>query len=271
MVGRTLLQENESVPGRPEARRVQDTHGGGTTALGKFDRHESTHRVSGKVRSIRIFVQISLGRMSDVRDRCGTPYPTMLLTVTGRKTGKPRTVPVIYIEEGDRFVIAAAYSCSDTDPTWWLVPRPELRAVHRRDRTEEVDIDRAQSSAPQTAMFNDMENFEVRDRRELMEIGQQNEHVVALLDRTECQLFDDQVMAANCVVGQQADEMRLGGVQMIDPYRRINENHRQMASPEGRPMPANPCRQGPPSDGHSPPGSMSAIPDGAVQHSRSPR
>jgi F420H(2)-dependent quinone reductase len=47
-------------------------------------------------------------------------YPTMLLTVTGRKTGKPRTVPVIYIEDGDRFVIAAAYSGSDTDPTWWL-------------------------------------------------------------------------------------------------------------------------------------------------------
>lgn len=42
-------------------------------------------------------------------------YPTMLLTVTGRKTGKPRTVPVIYIKEGDRFVIAAAYSGSDTD------------------------------------------------------------------------------------------------------------------------------------------------------------
>ncbi len=47
-------------------------------------------------------------------------YPTMLLTVTGRKTGKPRTVPVIYIKDGDRFVIAAAYSGSDTDPTWWL-------------------------------------------------------------------------------------------------------------------------------------------------------
>ncbi|QEN14982.1 nitroreductase family deazaflavin-dependent oxidoreductase [Mycolicibacterium sp. ELW1] len=47
-------------------------------------------------------------------------YPTMLLTVTGRKTGKSRTVPLIYIEDGDRFVIAAAYSGSDTDPVWWL-------------------------------------------------------------------------------------------------------------------------------------------------------
>ncbi|WP_431232681.1 nitroreductase family deazaflavin-dependent oxidoreductase [Mycolicibacterium psychrotolerans] len=47
-------------------------------------------------------------------------YPTMLLTVIGRKTGKSRTVPLIYIEDGDRFVIAAAYSGSDTDPVWWL-------------------------------------------------------------------------------------------------------------------------------------------------------
>jgi deazaflavin-dependent oxidoreductase (nitroreductase family) len=46
-------------------------------------------------------------------------YPTMLLSVTGRKTGKPRTVPVIYIKDRDRFVIAAAYSGSDTDPVWW--------------------------------------------------------------------------------------------------------------------------------------------------------
>lgn len=48
-------------------------------------------------------------------------YPTMLLTVTGRKTGKSRTLPLIYIEDGGRFVIAAAYSGSDTDPpVWWL-------------------------------------------------------------------------------------------------------------------------------------------------------
>lgn len=47
-------------------------------------------------------------------------YPTMLLSVTGRKTGKTQTVPVIYIEDGGRYVVAAAYSGSDTDPSWWL-------------------------------------------------------------------------------------------------------------------------------------------------------
>ena len=47
-------------------------------------------------------------------------YPTLLLTVRGRKTGQPRTVPLIYIMAGDRYVIAAAYAGSDTNPTWWL-------------------------------------------------------------------------------------------------------------------------------------------------------
>lgn len=46
-------------------------------------------------------------------------YPMIPLTVTGRKTGKPRAVPVIYIRDGDCFVIAAAYSGSDSDPVWW--------------------------------------------------------------------------------------------------------------------------------------------------------
>jgi F420H(2)-dependent quinone reductase len=46
-------------------------------------------------------------------------YPTMLMTVVGRKSGKRRTVPLIYITDGDRYVIAAAYSGSDTDPDWW--------------------------------------------------------------------------------------------------------------------------------------------------------
>lgn len=47
-------------------------------------------------------------------------YPTMVLTVTGRKTGKARKVPLVYVKDGDDFVIAAAYSGSDTNPTWWL-------------------------------------------------------------------------------------------------------------------------------------------------------
>lgn len=57
-------------------------------------------------------------------------------------------------------------------------------------------------------MLSEMENFGVCEPRELIEIGQQSEYGVALLDRTECQLFDDQMVAADFVIGQQADETR---------------------------------------------------------------
>jgi deazaflavin-dependent oxidoreductase (nitroreductase family) len=56
-------------------------------------------------------------------------YPTMLLTVTGRRSGQPRTVPVIYIKDGERFVIAAAYAGSDANPAWWLNLRENPQAV----------------------------------------------------------------------------------------------------------------------------------------------
>lgn len=73
-------------------------------------------------------------------------YPTMLLTVTGRKTGKSRTVPVIYIEDGDRFVIAAAYSGSDTDPAWWLNLRANpVAQVQVMGSTVRVEAARASS------------------------------------------------------------------------------------------------------------------------------
>lgn len=73
-------------------------------------------------------------------------YPTMLLTVTGRKSGKPRTVPVIYIKDGDRFVIAAAYSGSDTDPAWWLNLRADPRAeVQVMGSTMQVEATEASS------------------------------------------------------------------------------------------------------------------------------
>ena len=47
-------------------------------------------------------------------------YPTMLLTTRGRKTGKLRTIPLVYVIDGDRFIVAAAYAGSDQHPTWWL-------------------------------------------------------------------------------------------------------------------------------------------------------
>jgi deazaflavin-dependent oxidoreductase (nitroreductase family) len=45
---------------------------------------------------------------------------TLLLTTTGRKSGEPRTTPLIYAPEGDSFVVVASQGGSDEPPAWYL-------------------------------------------------------------------------------------------------------------------------------------------------------
>ena len=73
--------------------------------------------------------------------------PTLLLTTTGRKSGKPRSLPLIYGESGDRYVIIASKGGMPTHPVWYLNleanPECELmvgaKAVTARARVAEGD------------------------------------------------------------------------------------------------------------------------------------
>lgn len=47
--------------------------------------------------------------------------PVLLLTTTGRKSGRPRTSPLMYLADGehsDRVFVFASAGGSDTDPAW---------------------------------------------------------------------------------------------------------------------------------------------------------
>lgn len=101
-------------------------------------------------------------------------YPTMLLTVQGRKTGKLYTTPLIYIQDKDRYVIAAAYSGSDRHPIWWLNlqahPEAELQVMNKRLRV------RAQLAQPDERarlwqslcrMYPYFTDYEARTTREI--------------------------------------------------------------------------------------------------------
>ena len=56
--------------------------------------------------------------------------PTLLLTTTGRKTGKPRALPLIYGEAGKSYVVIASKGGMPTHPVWFnnleADPRCEL-------------------------------------------------------------------------------------------------------------------------------------------------
>jgi F420H(2)-dependent quinone reductase len=46
--------------------------------------------------------------------------PVLLLTVRGRRSGKPRTVALLYVRDGDTFAVVASYGGSPQHPAWYL-------------------------------------------------------------------------------------------------------------------------------------------------------
>ncbi|HJN91974.1 MAG TPA: nitroreductase/quinone reductase family protein [Dehalococcoidia bacterium] len=62
-----------------------------------------------------------------------------LLTTTGRKSGKRRTIPLVYMEEEGRLLLAASNGGNAKQPVWYLNlvadPEVEIQAGGRRFRT----------------------------------------------------------------------------------------------------------------------------------------
>ena len=54
--------------------------------------------------------------------------PVLLLTTTGRRSGKSRTTPLLYIRDGDAFAVVASNGGSDYTPAWWLNLRSDPHA-----------------------------------------------------------------------------------------------------------------------------------------------
>jgi len=46
--------------------------------------------------------------------------PMMLLHTVGRKSGQPRITPLLYVPDGDRWLLVASNAGDDRVPAWWL-------------------------------------------------------------------------------------------------------------------------------------------------------
>ncbi len=66
------------------------------------------------------------------------PLPLLLLTTTGRKSGRPRTWPLGYSRDGDRLIVGASAGGQPEHPAWYLnlcaTPRVAVQIGRERRR-----------------------------------------------------------------------------------------------------------------------------------------
>ena len=71
-------------------------------------------------------LRLTGGRVSSVY-----PVPVMLLTTTGAKTGQPRTLPLLYLNDGDAIILIASNYGKTSHPAWYrnLVANPKVEVL----------------------------------------------------------------------------------------------------------------------------------------------
>lgn len=73
--------------------------------------------------------------------------PVLLLTTTGRRSGRPRTTPLLYMRDGENIIVVASNAGNDQHPAWWLNlrDRPEaeiqIGGEKKRARAETADAE----------------------------------------------------------------------------------------------------------------------------------
>jgi deazaflavin-dependent oxidoreductase (nitroreductase family) len=110
-----------------------------------------------------------------VGGRLGLVHARMvMLTTTGRRTRKHRTVPLLALEDGDDLVVIASHGGLDEPPGWWFNLREHPEAVVELDgrrleiRAERApDERRAELWSRFVRAFPGYEDYRRRTRREL--------------------------------------------------------------------------------------------------------
>ncbi len=71
--------------------------------------------------------------------------PTLLLTMTGAKTGRSLTTPLTYSTDGDSFIIMASAGGSETAPAWAFNlranPEVEIEVLDQRLRVRAIETE----------------------------------------------------------------------------------------------------------------------------------
>lgn len=98
--------------------------------------------------------------------------PILLLTTTGRKTGKKRTTPVLYLKDNDQIVIVASHAGAPKHPGWWHNlqhhPRTEIQIQRNTlpvEAREATPAERERLWPMLIALYPDYANYQKRTTR----------------------------------------------------------------------------------------------------------
>src|SRR5512139_519862 len=67
--------------------------------------------------------------------------PLLLLTVTGRRSGRAYTIPVAYVQHDGEYLISASAAGADRNPIWFsnLISKPEAK-IEVKGQTYRVKV-----------------------------------------------------------------------------------------------------------------------------------
>ena len=100
--------------------------------------------------------------------------PVLLLTVTGRKSGKPRTTPLLYIEDGDSFAVVASFGGAPEHPAWYRNLERNPRATVQIEN-QVVPVTAATATPEEkkrlwprfTAVYPDYDTYQKKTKRDI--------------------------------------------------------------------------------------------------------
>jgi F420H(2)-dependent quinone reductase len=126
--------------------------------------HTRMYRVSGG----------RLGKNWRVGSAVRRPIPVCLVTTIGRKSGQPRTVPLVYMRDGANIVLVASKGGLPENPQWYgnVTANPEVeieigrRRSHWRARVAEAD-ERAALWPRLVEMYADFASYQSWTEREI--------------------------------------------------------------------------------------------------------
>lgn len=98
----------------------------------------------------------------------------LLLRHVGRKSGRERVTPLLYVADGERLLLVASNAGDERHPQWWLnlLARPEaevqLRRTRRRVRARAARPEEREALWPKlVAAYRPYEDYRHSTRREI--------------------------------------------------------------------------------------------------------